>query len=64
MNVLKNMEAIFIVAVALSFSAAAIAKEPVRAAKAPTVANSSKVYKVVITGKRLSKAEKAQLAAL
>lgn len=64
MNILKDMEAIFLVAVALSFSAAAIAKEPVRAAKAPTVANSSKMIKVVITGKRLTKAEKAQLAAL
>lgn len=64
MNILKDMEAIFLVAVALTFSAAAIAKEPVRAAKAPTVANSSKMIKVVITGKRLTKAEKAQLAGL
>jgi hypothetical protein len=64
MNLLKHLDAVVIVAVALTFSAAAIAKEPVRAAKAPTVANSSKMIKVVITGKRLSKAEKAQLAAL
>ncbi len=62
MNLLKNMEAIFIVAVALTFSAAALAKEPV-AAKKPTVA-STKMHKVVIVAKRPSKAEKAQLAAL
>ena len=62
MNVLKNMEAIFIVAVALSLSASAFAKAPV--ATAPTIANSTKTIKVVITGKRLSPAEKAQMAAL
>ena len=65
MNVLKNMETIFVVAVALSLSASAFAKAPVaRAATAPTVVNSSKMIKVVITGKRLSPAEKALLAAL
>jgi hypothetical protein len=31
---------------------------------APTIANSTKTIKVVITGKRLTPAEKAQLAAL
>jgi len=70
MNALKNMEAIFVVAVALSLSAAAFAKAPtaaapvVRTAAAPTIANNTKMIKVVITGKRLSRAEKAQLAAL
>ncbi len=62
MNVLKNMETIFVIAVALTLSANAFAKAP--AATAPTIANNTKMIKVVITGKRLSPAEKAQLAAL
>lgn len=73
MNVLKNMEFVFVIAVALSFSAAAIAEQPkARAAKAPVAAASTKasnaannqIITVVVPGKRLSKAEKAQLAAL
>ena len=62
MNVLKNMEMIFVVAVALSLSASAFAKAP--AAAAPTVANSTKMIKVVITGKRLTAAEMAQVVSL
>jgi hypothetical protein len=64
MNVLKNMEAIFVVAVALSLSAAAFAKAPAASATKPVIAANTKMIKVVITGKRLSAAEKAQLAAL
>ena len=61
MNLLKTMEAIAI-ALALSLSASAFAKVP--AATVPTVANNTKMIKVLITGKRLSPAQKAQLAAL
>ena len=68
MNVLKNFEFVFIIAVVVSFSVAAIADQPApQAAKAPLVvaaAPSTTMITVVIPAKRLSTAEKAQLAAL
>ncbi len=62
MNILKNMEAIFIVAVALSCATAFAAPAPVQA-RAPQAASNAKMIKVVITGKRLTAAQKAQLPA-
>ncbi len=65
MNILKNMEVVFIVAVAAVTCISAFAKAPAaHSAHAPTIANSTKMITVVVTGKRLSAAEKAQLAAL
>jgi hypothetical protein len=64
MNILKNMEAIFIVAVALS-CASAYAKAPApRTAPAPAITKTNKMITVVITGKRPAAAQKAQMAAL
>ena len=62
MNVLKDMEAIFIVAVALSLSASAFAKPPVAAA--PIITSSIQSIKVVVLGEGMSAAEKALPAAL
>lgn len=62
MKLPKNLEAIFLVTVALSFSAAAIAAPAPRAAAAPAATSNAKMIKVVIKGKRLSAAQKAQLS--
>lgn len=62
MNVLKNMEAIFIVAVALSLSASAFAAPAKVHAPAQAKAGNGKMIQVVIKGKRLSAAQKAQLS--
>jgi len=60
MNILKNMEAIFIVAVALACATAFAAPAPVRAPAQPAAASNAKMIKVVITGKRLTAAQKAR----
>ncbi|MFP5393623.1 MAG: hypothetical protein ACLGI6_19080 [Gammaproteobacteria bacterium] len=62
MNILKNMEAIFIVALAVSLSASAFAAP--RAAHAPTqqVVHADKMIKVVISGKRMSHLQGGQHA--
>ncbi|MGZ8290337.1 MAG: hypothetical protein ACXW2U_19310, partial [Telluria sp.] len=66
MNIAKNMEAIFIAAVALaSVTTLATASAPAhRFEPAPVVqaASDANMTVVTITGKRLSAAEKAQLA--
>lgn len=62
MNVLKNMEAIFIVAVALAVSASAFAAPAPMPAHAKPLAGNGKMIQVVIKGKRLSAVQKAQLA--
>lgn len=61
MNVLKNMEAIFIVAVALAVSATAFAAPAKMHGPVQASAGNGKMIQVVIKGKRLSPAEKAQL---
>ncbi len=62
MNVLKNMEAIFIVAVALAFSASALAAPATMHAPAQAAASKGNMVQVVvIKAKRLSPAEKAAL---
>lgn len=64
MNIAKNMEAIFIAAVALAtFIAYAAAPAPTLRALDSAVAVSGKMAVVVITGKRLSAEEKVKLAA-
>ncbi|MFP5393625.1 MAG: hypothetical protein ACLGI6_19090 [Gammaproteobacteria bacterium] len=62
MNVLKNMESIFAVAVVVTISATAIAKP--RPVHTPVVASAEKVITVVVPGKRLSTVEKNRLAVL
>ena len=64
MNILKNMEVVFIVAVALS-AVSAFAKAPApRTATAPAITATNKMITVVVPGKRLVDAQKAQMAAL
>ncbi len=65
MNIAKNMEAIFVIAVALA-SVTGIAKAHVAAVHAHSAAAqrasaSANIAVVTITGKRLTAAEKAQL---
>ena len=62
MNILKNMEAIFIVTVALACATAFAAPAPARAPAQPAAASNAKMIKVVITGKRLTAAQKARQA--
>ena len=66
MNIAKNMEAIFIAAVALaSVTTLATASAPAHRFEASPVvqaASDANMQVVTITGKRLSAAEKAQLA--
>ena len=65
MNIAKNMEAIFIVAIALaSATSFANASAPAHRAAAPLAAqavNNAKMPVVVISAKRLTVAQKAQL---
>ena len=64
MNILKNMEVVFIVAVALS-AVSAFAKAPApRTATAPAITATTKMITVVVPGKRPVDAQKAQMAAL
>jgi len=62
MNILKNMEAVFLVTAALALSASYVANaRPATNADADTPqAYASNVPVVVVTAKRLSAAEKAQ----
>jgi hypothetical protein len=60
MNIAKNMEAIFIVAIALS-CVSAFAAVPHKKVHTQVVANSDNMISVTIVGKRLSAAQKAQL---
>lgn len=64
MNIAKNMEAIFIAAVALTCvtAFASNAAPAVRGTRAEVALSTGKMATVVITGKRLSAAEKAKLA--
>ena len=62
MNILKNMEAIFIVTVALACATAFAAPAPARGPAQPAAASNAKMIKVVITGKRLTAAQKARQA--
>jgi hypothetical protein len=66
MNIRKNIEAVFVAAAMLGvFASYATAKPPVvqlaKAAPARAVAADAKMQVVVITGRRLSAAEKAAL---
>lgn len=62
MNALKNIEALVLVAVAVTFSATALLRVPAQAPAAPTLAKESKMIQVVVSAKRLTPAEKAQQA--
>ncbi len=61
MNILRNMEAIFIVAVAALTCLSAFAAPTMVHAPAHQATGNSKMIKVVITGKRLSPLQKARL---
>lgn len=61
MNVLKNMEAIFIVAVALAVSASAFAA-PVKTHPSAQATPAGKMVQVVVKAKRMSAAQKALLS--
>jgi hypothetical protein len=58
MNILRNMEALFIVAVALTCASAYAAPSAVRT-PAQTTVSSAKMIKVIVVGKRLSAVQKA-----
>ncbi|UUZ47900.1 hypothetical protein LP420_33240 [Massilia sp. B-10] len=65
MNIAKNMEAIFVVAIALvGVTSFATASSPVPAAPAPVVAAADSVpmHVVTVTAKRMTAAEKAASA--
>ncbi len=66
MNIAKNMEIIFVAAVALigatSLATAGAAPQTVLISAAAPAASPAKMQVVVITGKRLSAAEKARIA--
>ncbi|NHZ42324.1 hypothetical protein [Massilia aquatica] len=68
MNIVKNMEAVVIAAVALTFVTAMASAEAPRAravsnAPAAAVKADSEMTTIVVTGKRLTAAQKANLAA-
>jgi hypothetical protein len=69
MNIVKNMEAVVIAAVALTFVTAMASAEAPRArnaaqnAPAAAVKADSDMTTIVVTGKRLTAAQKAKLAA-
>ncbi|NHZ65193.1 hypothetical protein [Massilia genomosp. 1] len=69
MNIVKNMEAVVIAAVALTFVTAMASAEAPRArsaaqtAPAAAVKADSEMTTIVVTGKRLTAAQKADLAA-
>lgn len=62
MNALKNIEALVLVAVAVTFSATALVRSPAPAAVEPTLVKNEKMIQVVVSAKRLTPAEKAQQA--
>jgi hypothetical protein len=63
MNALKNVEALFLVAVAVAFSVTALVRVPVAAPAAPILVKQEKMHQVIVSAKRLTAAQKAQLAA-
>lgn len=70
MNIVKNMEAVVIAAVALTFVTAMASAEAPRARSAAQAApaaavkaDNSDMTTIVVTGKRLTAAQKAKLAA-
>ena len=67
MNIVKNMEAVVIAAVALTFVTALASAQAPRARSAaptsPAAAAKADMTTIVVTGKRLTAAEKAKLAA-
>lgn len=63
MDIIKNMEALVIAAVALTFvTAVATAAAPAPRKAAPVAITSDSVTTIVVTGKRLSAEQKAALA--
>jgi hypothetical protein len=62
MNALKNIEAIVLVAIAVTFSATALVRAPAPTQAAPVLAQDAKMIQVVVSAKRLTPAEKAQMA--
>lgn len=62
MNIARNMEAIFIVAIA-AVGLSAVATLPAAPRHTPTVVNAEKMVTVTVPGKRLSALQKADLHA-
>ncbi len=62
MNIARNMEAIFIVAIAAA-SLTAFASVPAAPHAKPAVVNADQIVTVVVSGKRLSAIQKADLQA-
>lgn len=60
MNAFKNMEALVLVAVALTVSATALIRTPAAPAE-PTLAKEAQVIQVVVSAKRMTPAEKSKL---
>ena len=63
MNIAKNMEFVFIIAVALTCATAFAATPAKTVAPQLVSANPAKMIVITVTGKRLSAAQKAQLGA-
>ena len=59
MSALKHIEALVLVAIAVTFSATALVRVPADTAHAPTVAKEDKMIQVIVSAKRLTPAEKA-----
>ncbi len=62
MSALKNIEAIVLVAIAVTFSVTALVRSPAAtapASAAPTLVQDGKMIQVIVSAKRLSPAEKA-----
>lgn len=59
MSALKNIEALVLVAIAVTFSATALVRVPAETAAEPTLAKDSKMIQVIVSAKRLTPAEKA-----
>lgn len=59
MSALKNIEALVLVAIAVTFSATALVRVPADTAAAPTLVKDSKMIQVIVSAKRLTPAEKA-----
>lgn len=66
MNIAKNMEIIFVAALAVAsmtqFATASSSARPVSAPEVVKVGNANNVMVITVTGKRLTAAEKAQTA--
>ena len=61
MNVLKNMDTLFLVAVAAAISATALSRSTGATPEAPALAD-TQMIKVVLIAKRMTAAEKTHLA--